>query len=218
MDHIQGLPFFSPAFVAGQEIDIWGPQFHQETVQELLATPMRPTYFPVPFEKMGATIRCHRSESEWNVSGFQIRSLRLSHPGGVLAYRITFGGQSFVFATDCELAVAARNGRSDDRSTHGAWSPAHREFFSGADLLALDCQYPNAKYESHRGQGHNSTSMAAAVASEFRPGALALIHHDPSSSDTAIEGNVEEVLARLDGPVPVFAARDGLSIPVNAKR
>lgn len=205
MDHVQGFPFFAPAFVAGQQLDVWGPQFDLKTLEEPFETIMRRAYFPVPLDRMGSNLKFHRSPSEWSVNGFEVKSLPLSHPGGVLAYRIAIDDQVFVFATDCEM--------SSPRQAH---SGELEEFFAGADLLAIDCQFSDEQYETHRGQGHNSTSMAAAVANEFKPRALALIHHDPGASDAAVAANVDQVRARCRDDMPVFAARDGLSVAVAA--
>ena len=58
-DHIQGLPFFGPLFVVGNEWDVYAPHGFLQSVRDTLAGQMQHTYFPVDLEQLGATIRFH---------------------------------------------------------------------------------------------------------------------------------------------------------------
>src|ERR1700678_1457553 len=58
-DPIQGLPFFAPLFIPGNEWDIYGPKGLDQSVRESLAGQMQYTYFPVALEQFGATVRYH---------------------------------------------------------------------------------------------------------------------------------------------------------------
>src|SRR6516225_850924 len=46
-DHIQGLPFFGPVFVPGNEWDVYGPVGLNESMREALSGQMQYTFFPV---------------------------------------------------------------------------------------------------------------------------------------------------------------------------
>lgn len=58
-DHIQGIPFFAPLFMPGNEWDIYGPKGLGQSLREALAGQMQYTYFPVPLDQCGAKIRYH---------------------------------------------------------------------------------------------------------------------------------------------------------------
>src|SRR5436305_1593182 len=46
-DHIQGFPFFTPAFVKGNTIAIYGPAGSRNPLHDVLAGQMEFTYFPI---------------------------------------------------------------------------------------------------------------------------------------------------------------------------
>jgi phosphoribosyl 1,2-cyclic phosphodiesterase len=56
-DHIQGIPFFAPFFVPGNEWDIYAPKGLGQSLQDTLAGQMQYAYFPVRLDQMGARIR-----------------------------------------------------------------------------------------------------------------------------------------------------------------
>ena len=58
-DHIQGIPFFDPLFVAGNEWDIYGPKGLGQSLRETLAGQMQYAYFPVTLDQCRARIRYH---------------------------------------------------------------------------------------------------------------------------------------------------------------
>jgi phosphoribosyl 1,2-cyclic phosphodiesterase len=58
-DHIQGIPFFAPLFVTGNQWDIYGPKGLDQSLRETLAGQMQYTYFPVTPDQFGATIHYH---------------------------------------------------------------------------------------------------------------------------------------------------------------
>src|SRR5204863_6693317 len=58
-DHIQGFPFFSPAFVKGNSIAIYGPEGSRGSLHDVLAGQMEFTYFPVALNELPAEISYH---------------------------------------------------------------------------------------------------------------------------------------------------------------
>src|SRR5258708_16490450 len=98
-DHIQGLPFFAPLFVPGNEWDIYAPRGLQEGVRETLAGQMQHTYFPVDLEQLGATIRYHELvEGEFHVGDIGVRARYLNHTALTLGYRLECDGVSLAYA------------------------------------------------------------------------------------------------------------------------
>ncbi|GAC1589397.1 MAG: hypothetical protein NVS3B20_16680 [Polyangiales bacterium] len=111
-DHIQGFPFFAPAFVRGNLIHLFGGVKVSGTLEETLAGQMENPSFPVHLKEMGAQMNFHdlyegqvvEIPAAKGVKGGPIRvsNARGNHPNGVYAYRIDYDGDSVVYATDTE--------------------------------------------------------------------------------------------------------------------
>ena len=189
-DHIQGVPFFGPAFAADARLRFVGAP----GLRDALTRQMTPPLFPIGPEAFQAGIEWWEVDADMSVrSGpFTIWTSELSHPDGVRAYRIEAGGRSVVYATDIE---------------HGdAIDPLLVELSRGADLLIHDAQYTEAEYPGRRGWGHSTWEQAIEVASRAGTDQLALFHHDPGRTDADLAEIEAWAGRRRRG---TFAAREG---------
>jgi phosphoribosyl 1,2-cyclic phosphodiesterase len=92
-DHIQGIPFFAPLFVSGNEWEIYGPQGLGQSLREALAGQMQYTYFPVTLDQLGATIRYHDLvEGSFEIDDIKVSTYYLNHPALTLGYRMEADG------------------------------------------------------------------------------------------------------------------------------
>jgi phosphoribosyl 1,2-cyclic phosphodiesterase/CheY-like chemotaxis protein len=210
-DHIQGIPFFAPLFVPGNEWDIYAPRGLAQSLRETLAGQMQYTYFPITLEQLDASIRYHDLvEGSVEIGEIRLRTQYLNHPALTLGYRLEVDGAVLVYACDHEpwvpgLATGAGEeiGGNDRR---------HAEFLSGADLVVHDAQYTAGEYPAKAGWGHSTIEYAVAVSRLAGARRLALTHHDPLRDDDAIDRLVEDVRAGLRGTgsaLEVFAAAEG---------
>ncbi|MEN9572751.1 MAG: hypothetical protein RL514_606 [Verrucomicrobiota bacterium] len=216
-DHIQGLPFFAPLFVPGNEWDIYAPRGLGQSLRETLAGQMQYTYFPVALEQMGATIRYHELvEGEFNLDDLKVTTHYLNHPALTLGYRIEAGGAAVAYVCDHEpfskpAEVASREFNSRDQR--------HIEFLAGADLVIHDAQYTATEYPQKLGWGHSTMDYAVDVCRAAGAKRLAFTHHDPLRDDDAIDQLVAAVrAAKTDAtsPLEVFAAADGMVVEIAA--
>lgn len=201
-DHIQGVPFFTPAFHPDSDLGFVGVERPGADLREVLALQMRPPTFPVG---LGALVGVRRFTAvdparPFEIGPFRITPCEQDHPDGVVAYRIEAGERALVFATDTE------HGGAPDRRL--------LDLAEGADLLIHDAQYTTAEYEGRagpprRGWGHSTFAEAVAVARLASVERLALFHHDPTRSDTGVEAIEAEARRALPG---AFAAREGRSV------
>jgi phosphoribosyl 1,2-cyclic phosphodiesterase len=198
-DHIQGFPFFQPAYDPRRTLTIAinGRSSTHLDLESVFTTAMQAEFFPVPLSGMGAKVvfsqpDAHEVEMP---GGVRIRTARHGHPGGAYGYRITEGDRTLVYCTDVE------HGRRID--------PRVVELARGADLLVHDAQYTPAELEDKRGWGHSSWEQAVEVGLEARVKRLALFHHDPEHDDAFLMG-VERECQRLFPNA--FLAREGLEI------
>lgn len=180
-DHVQGFPFFAPAFVRGHALSLHGPGKNGGArLKVALARQMQPPAFPVTLDAMGAWMEFHDAPSGrvQPLHEAVVHALAVDHPNGCNAYRVEGDGASVVFATDVEQGP----GELDDNLV---------AFARGADLLILDGQYTPSEYEgrigpSRKGWGHTTMIDAARVARAAGVKNLALTHHDPSHDDRIV--------------------------------
>jgi phosphoribosyl 1,2-cyclic phosphodiesterase len=185
-DHIQGLPFFEPAYVKGKKISLLalGRERPVTDLQRVFSVPMQREYFPVQLCDMGAAFEFLLSDATVHPFPKAVVSARKHrHPGSAYSYRIARGGKSIVVCTDIE---------------HGEHlDPATVEFCRGADLLLHDAQFTAEELSSHRGWGHSSYEQAVECAKLPEVKNLVLTHHDPNHDDTfltEIEERCQQVL------------------------
>lgn len=206
-DHIQGLPFFAPAWIPGTQLVIHGAASTSTpglSLRESIARQMMPPHFPVRLEDMRADLAFAEIEPgrSARLAGGEVtlRASRLNHPGGVLGWRIEHAGRSVVYATDTE---------------HYACPDPHLVALArGADVLIYDAMYTEDEYAgrigpSKVGWGHSTWEAGVAVADAAGVGQLVLFHHDPTRDDDAVRALEREAAARRAGTI---AAREGMAI------
>jgi phosphoribosyl 1,2-cyclic phosphodiesterase len=205
-DHIQGFPFFAPAFVPGNTIHLYGAANVNGTIEAAMAGQMEFPNFPVKLDALPSTLRFH-DVSEATVlkpaEGVEVRAAAGNHPGGVLAYRVDCGGRSVVYATDTEHF----EGRMDE----GLLALARQ-----ADVLIYDSQYTPEEYRGEGGMprvgwGHSTFEEGAKLAEAAGVKQYVLFHHDPEQDDDAVRD--KERRARALFPESI-AAHEGLEITV----
>lgn len=209
-DHIQGLPFFSPLFVGGNQWDVYAPRGFLQSVRETLAGQMQHTYFPVDLDQLGATIRFHDlTEGVFTIDDIMVSTRYLNHPALTLAYRLERAGVSIAYCCDHEphsRLLAAGSGALIDRELE------HVAFVAGADLLIHDAQYRTSEYAGKVGWGHSTLEYAVAIAEKAAVKSLALTHHDPHRKDDEIDRDIDAAAARLrtqGSKLKIFAAAEG---------
>jgi phosphoribosyl 1,2-cyclic phosphodiesterase len=202
-DHIQGFPFFAPAFRPDVELELHGPKEGATGIEEALRKQMQPPVFPVTLDVMPSRKTFHTIADGDRIEHgpFTIATRALCHPQGSLGYRIEAGGRSFCFATDVEH-------RED------GIDPAILELAKGVDLLMYDAQYTVEEYEGRlgpprKGWGHSTYVAAAQIAKAAGVKQLALTHHDPMHDDAIVEAIERDAQGLFAG---AFAAREGVTV------
>ena len=214
-DHIQGFPFFGPAYVGNTTIYVYCPEGDQQNYR-LLSGQMNNAYFPVSFSEMGAKIVPRTFKGDTVQAGsFTVKCFSQQHPGGSLGFRFEHQGRSVVYATDSELDQVLSDPElpvSQPEAPRGLPS-ALVDSVRGADLLISDAQYLDEEYLTKVGWGHPRASTVVDLAGQSQVGMLALTHHDPMHSDRDTDAKVmvcSERSAALGYQTQVFGAREGV--------
>jgi len=171
-DHIQGFPFFNPAYDPNMEITLvaMGKDRNITDLKKVLALQMQNLYFPVQLDNMGAKFNFllpDKMTSYFNIT--KVTSVKQNHPGGSYGYRIEHKGKVLVICTDVEHA----NG-IDKNIVNLA---------KDADLLVHEAQYTDEQLKKYKGWGHSSFNQAIKVAEMAGAKRLAITHHDPNHND-----------------------------------
>jgi phosphoribosyl 1,2-cyclic phosphodiesterase/CRP-like cAMP-binding protein len=215
-DHIQGFPFFAPAYLPGTIVNVYATSGLERTLEEALSGQMQHTYFPVRLSELRAQIAVHEvGEGIFRVGGITIHTQYLNHTAPCLGYRLEAGGVSVVYATDHEpfwwegpkAAPAERLLHPGDRR--------HLEWLAGADLVIHDGQFTDAEYPAKRNWGHSSVEYATDLAILGGVKRLVLFHHDPTRADQVVARLAQRMLrrARKHGSnLDVLAAAEGLDL------
>jgi phosphoribosyl 1,2-cyclic phosphodiesterase len=217
-DHIQGFPFFVPAYAPKNHLHVYEVEQSDTRVQRLLHGQMRSEYFPVTFADLGATISAGFFEQRaLTIDGVTVRCLEQNHPGKSYAYSFEKNGTKVVYATDSELDLTLRNREESLRDTAAVRElPAEIvKFVDGADLLIADAQYTDAEYPAKVGWGHARANTVVDLAVQADVRQCAFFHHDPMQVDEAVDAKVSvgrERAARATRAPVLFGAREGLEL------
>lgn len=216
-DHIQGFPFFQPAYAAEHTLYIYG---QDEKLYQLLSGQMQSAYFPVNFGELKAKIVPRPFQtSRVEIAGAEVRLFEQKHPGSSLGFSFTYEGKKVVYSTDNELDQLLADpeqpkARPDElrKLPEGLIAPA-----KGADLLIADGQYEDGEYTRKVGWGHARASTAVDFAVQAGARQLAIFHHDPMQSDKDVDEKIAACASRgtrLGSDLKVFGAREGVEIKI----
>jgi len=200
-DHIQGFPFFKPAYDTRRHFTIamYGRDRGAFTLASAFETQMQQDYFPVALDKMGAAVIFWQPEtpSFTAASGVQVTATEHNHPGRAYGYRITEGDTTLVYCSDVEYVDGI--------------DPNVVLLARDADLLIHDAQYTPEELLQKKGWGHSSWEQAVEVAELAGVRRLALFHHDPEHDDAFLLRLEQECRQRFPDS---FFAREGMEISI----
>jgi len=182
-DHIQGFPFFAPAFNSGNEFTIYSVHGAEKPLHKVFRGQMDNDYFPVLLSEMKAKLNFHELESEVHVGETLVSFIFLNHPGLAVGFRISFAGRSLVYISDHETF-----GRlSPQGASPNPLDVDIERFAENADLLISEAQYTEEEYLQKKGWGHSTFLDVLARAAQAKVKRLAIIHHDPSHDDAFLD-------------------------------
>jgi phosphoribosyl 1,2-cyclic phosphodiesterase len=206
-DHIQGFPFFAPAFVKGNVFHLYGGKNVSRTIEETLAGQMDFPNFPVTLREMGSEMDfhdLHENEEVFLGNGkVKIWGVAGNHPNGVFAYRVEYDGHALVYATDTEH--------------YAVHDPKILGLARGADVFIYDSQYTPEEYAGEGGRrpkvgwGHSTMTEGAEISRLAGVGTYALYHHDPGQDDAAVRDKERRARALFPSSL---AAYEGLELDV----
>lgn len=212
-DHIQGFPFFAPAFNPNNEFAIYSLHGAEKPLDKVFRGQMDSDYFPVPLTDMKANLKFCELESEVHLGETQVSYMFLNHPGLAVGFRISFAGRSLVYISDHE---------NYGRLAPGGPSPNPMDleiarFAENAELLISEAQYTEQEYAQKKGWGHSTFLDALERAAQEKVKRLAIFHHDPSHDDAFLDRILEfcqQTIADRNYAFSCLLAQEGASIEI----
>jgi len=170
-DHVQGFPFFEPAYNPASKIDVFSPF---DNVKEYLSEQMSKPFYPVSFDAITKNISWNKVivGEQVNLGDVKITACKMNHPGDSYSYAICENDKKFVFATDIEL-----------RARDFKKSPETELVFSNADCIAIDAQYTVEEAYKKKNWGHSAFCYAVDFAIFWNIKKVYLFHHEPTYDD-----------------------------------
>ena len=201
MDHIQGFPFFAPAYDPNQRIGIhvMGKERKIKNVKDIFSTQMQQEYFPVQLDGMGAQFEFPSLGDEETLHGAHIIAAPQFHKflGGSYGLRFEDASRTLVVCTDVE-------------HIHGP-DEGILKLADNADLLIHDGQYTDEEYKKYKGWGHSTWRQAVDVAKKANVKKLIITHHDPDHDDDFLDAMEE--MSKKEFPNCEFA-KEGMEVAV----
>jgi CheY-like chemotaxis protein len=221
-DHIQGLPFFVPVFVPGNEITIGAPKGVGRSLSDVLSGQMEYTYFPIELGQLPAKINyLDLVEGTHEIDGIRVTAQYLNHPATALGYRVHADGVSVMYLCDHEpysetlWRADAEPGRIESILHTG--DRRHAAFMSDADLVIHDAQYTPEEYAAKKNWGHSTFEYVVELAAAAGVRRVLLTHHDPLHDDAAVEQIQQrgrEIATRRGSALQVSCAYEGWDVTV----
>ncbi|HSH05568.1 MAG TPA: tetratricopeptide repeat protein [Anaerolineae bacterium] len=174
-DHLQGFPFFIPAFIPGNELYFYSVH----DVQNALQDQQQYRYFPISLSYMQANMTFIPIQvgRPFNIGPIKVNTIENAHPGKAYSYRVEDQDSIFVHASDSEYK------KLDADSVQ-----PHVAFFRDADALIFDAQYTlRETWHQKVDWGHSSAMIGVDLARAAGVKRLLLFHHDPTYSDEELQ-------------------------------
>jgi phosphoribosyl 1,2-cyclic phosphodiesterase len=198
LDHIVGIPFFTPAFSAANKLTFYAGHLKPDhNVEDVINTMMTDPLFPIPVNALDSDktfIDFYAGETLYPHPGIVVRTTPLNHPNNATGYRIEYGGHALCYITDTEHFA----GRLDDNIL---------SIIEGADFVIYDAMFTDAEYETKVGWGHSTWQEGIKLMNATTAKTLVLFHHSPRRNDDQLDVIAAECEASRPG---TLVAREGM--------
>lgn len=220
-DHIQGLPFFVPLFVPGNEIKFFGTfdPVYDKSLREILSAQMEYCYYPVRESELKARIdyASLKDGQSTKIGGAKITPVLMNHPVLNFGYLIEADGQRVFFTGDHEPLqniYAPSDPEFDEyEDLISLRNNSIEDWLKDVDVLITDSMYTAEEYPGKVGWGHGSYQACIEMAKRARANHLILTHHDPMRTDEQLDAiNVAIQAEHGNCSTKLTIAREGMVI------
>jgi phosphoribosyl 1,2-cyclic phosphodiesterase len=230
-DHIQGLPFFEPAYVPDTVIDVYALLTAADELQQVIGGITRHEFFPIPLEAVPADFQFHEVEPGVPIAldGLHVMPMALNHPFGAVGYRIDADGTSVAYVSDTAPFTEVLHKQhflpglepltDDDRAALEHMRAELVAALRGCDTVIYDTHYVPDEYARFPHYGHSTPDHAIELLAGNDVRRLILYHHAPSHDDDQMDRIAADYKARgAEVGLDVLTACEGMVLTVGAHR
>ena len=216
-DHIQGFPFFTPIYIPGYEITIYGERGFGKNYESLLSGQLDRDYFPIQREDLRAKLNFRFLDDEPIMVGdIKITREFTHHPGATVAFKIEHQGRKIAYVPDNEFLHGYLGPPQAVWRNHELVIPQEPmvEFLSGMDLMLHEAQYLAPEYSKKIGWGHSNLANACVLAKLAAVKKWIVIHHDPGHDDNFLDNKLNltrQILHEIGCTAEVEHGHDGMT-------
>ncbi len=198
-DHIQGLPFFEPAYMPGTTISIYALRAAADELQQVIGGITRHEFFPVPLESVPAHFEFHEVTPAQllAIHDFEVVPIGLNHPFGAVGYRINADDTSLAYVADTAPFTEVLHKQhfidglekltDEDRETLDRMEQALRRAITGTHTVIYDTHFTPEEYERFPHWGHSTPEHALEICRDIGVKRLVLYHHAPAHTDDVMD-------------------------------
>ena len=221
-DHIQGFPFFVPAYNPKNKVKILAFEGARKGLEATLASQMESPYFPISMQQMPGNLYVQElKDMDFSVGKVHVKASFMNHPGICVGFRLETSGGSIAYMPDNELYRRLRTSTLDESSFAERQDQKLVDFLRGVDVAIMDSQYDAQEYPEHVGWGHSCVDDTVDVAMKAGVRHLFLFHHDPDHDDAHISkmlAGARQQAAAAGSSIVIDAAREGLELQLEPKK
>ncbi len=228
-DHIQGLPFFEPAYIPGNRIAVYALLTAADELDQVIGGITRHEFFPMPLERVPAQFQFIEVKPAvgMSIEDFRVLPIALNHPFGAVGYRVDVDGTSAAYVSDTAPFTEVLHKQHflsgleplthEDLQALAAMRSGLVEALRGVHTVIYDTHFLPDEYKRFPHYGHSTPDQALEICSEAGVPKLVLYHHAPSHSDEQMD-EVAERYRQLGAErgIEVVTSREGLTLGVGS--
>jgi phosphoribosyl 1,2-cyclic phosphodiesterase len=198
-DHIQGLPFFEPAYVPGNRIAVYALLTAADELDQVIGGITRREFFPIPLESVPAQFQFIEVKPTiaLDIEDFHILPIALNHPFGAVGYRVDADATSIAYVSDTAPFTEVLHKQhflsgleplsAVDLEALQVMRSSLVAALQGVDTVIYDTHFLPEEYKRFPHYGHSTPDQALEICVESGVRSLILYHHAPSHSDDQMD-------------------------------
>jgi len=228
-DHIQGLPFFEPAYIPGTQIHVYSLLTAAHELQEVIGGITRHEFFPVPLELVPAQFAFNEVKPGMplQIAGFRVLPIALNHPFGSVGYRFDADRTAWAYVSDTapftdvlhkqHFLSGLEQLTGDDRAALDTMKADLIAALADFDTVVYDTHYLPEEYSRFPHYGHSTPEHGLEVCAAAKVPRLVLYHHAPSHDDAQMDEIAQRYRDRGAAMgIDVVVAWEGMVLDVGA--
>jgi len=196
LDHIIGLPGFSPIWCKGSKTRIYTKSRNDKPLALQVFGAFKPPYWPRSMSEVSYA-ECIENTEPLIINDLTVTTIPLSHADKTIGFKITNGLKTVVYLLDNEISP-------------GAIQDELVEYCHSADLVVFDAAYTPEDYLKKIGWGHSTVQVGVVLADKCKCKKMLFAHFAQEYTD--------EVLDNLKLVVPddgrFLFAHEGMEISI----